>query len=159
MVVLAQSKEAWYSMEFQAACLEAKYKIESQGLRYTVEDKMRYIEKEVCSVPRFDKECRVLKSKSGEERGFPSWETIVKWEKENPNLPEGVRKRGFLKEFRAQQFTSLDRVPVAPAYFPQPQSYVSGNDVVRQVSGIMCQVLILAMVAWCARQCAEVAMS
>jgi len=157
VVVLAQSKRSWFSLEFEAACLEAKRKIEGESLRYTIEDKMRYIQSQVCSVPRFAKE-------SGEHT-FPSWETIVKWEKENPDLPTQVRERGFLGGFRAQQFTGLarvseERIPVhSTGYSPQSQPYVSGNDILSQFCGAMSQVLVVGMVTWFAGQCVKAAKS
>lgn len=153
MVISAQSKRSWFTSEFDAACLEAKHKIENQDIRYTVGDKVRYIEKEVCSVPRFAEECK--------KHTFPSWETIVKWDTENPNLPKQVRERGFLEGFRAQQFTTSDRVsggekvPVYSSVYSQLQPYVSSNDVIGQVCRAACQILTVGFVALCVGQCSE----
>jgi hypothetical protein len=84
-----QSKGSWFSREFQAACVES-YRAVVEG-RYTRLDAQRHVE----NVARFAAE--------SSERGFPSWEQIRKWVKEFPNLPEEVRKKDFLGDFKPLQ--------------------------------------------------------
>jgi hypothetical protein len=113
MVVLAQSEGPWFSLEFQAACIEAKQKIEGERQRYTVEDKMRYIQNYVFSVPRLVKECPGA-GKDNKGKEFPTWETICKWEIKNPDLPERVRERGFLDGIRPLEAGSTGNRTTVP---------------------------------------------
>jgi len=99
MVILPQSKGPWFSLEFQAACIEAKQKIEEEGQPYTVGDKMRYIQNYIFSAPRLAKECPG-DGRDSKDKEFPTWETICKWERENLDLPKKVREKGFLDGLR-----------------------------------------------------------
>ena len=88
-VYYPQSKGTWFSREFQAACIES-YRAVMEG-RYTWLDAQRHVE----NVPRFAAESA--------DRGFPSWEQIRKWAREYPNLPEEVRGKDFLSDFKPLQ--------------------------------------------------------
>jgi len=98
MVILPQSVGPWFSLEFQAVCVEAKQKIEAEGLPYTVADKMRYIQGCIFRVPRLAKGCPADEKHKKGIKEFPTWETICKWERTNRDLPARVRERGFLGE-------------------------------------------------------------
>jgi len=88
-VYYPKSKGTWWSREFQAACIES-YRAVMEG-RYTRLDVQRHVE----NVPRFAEESM--------DRGFPSWEQIRKWAREYPNLPEEVRGKDFLSDFKPLQ--------------------------------------------------------
>lgn len=113
MVMLAQSEGPWFSLEFQAACIEAKQKMEGERQRYTVEDKMRYIQNYVSSVPRLAREYPGA-GKDNKGKEFPTWETICKWERKNPDLPEKVRERGFLDGIRPLEAGSTGNRTAVP---------------------------------------------
>jgi len=76
-------------MEFRAACIES-YRAVVEG-RYTWLDVQQHVE----NVPRFAAESA--------KRGFPSWEQIRKWVRESPNLPEEIRGKDFLRDFKPLQ--------------------------------------------------------
>jgi len=96
-VFYPQSKGTWWSREFQAACIES-YRAVTEG-RYTWADVQQHVE----NVPRFEAESA--------KRGFPSWEQIRKWAKDYPNLPEEVRGKDFLNDFKPLQLET--KMPVS----------------------------------------------
>ena len=96
-VFYPQSKGPWFSKEFQAACIES-YRAVAEG-RYTWVDVQQHVE----NVPRFETESA--------KRGFPSWEQIRKWARESPNLPEEVRGKDFLSDFKPLQLETKKPVP------------------------------------------------
>jgi len=96
-VFYPQSKGTWWSREFQAACIES-YRAVTEG-RYTWADVQQHVE----NVPRFEAESA--------KRGFPSWEQIRKWARDYPNLPEEVRGKDFLNDFKPLQFET--KMPVS----------------------------------------------
>jgi len=99
-VFYPQSKGPWFSKEFQAACIES-YRAVAEG-RYTWADAQQHVE----NVPRFAAESA--------KRGFPSWEQIRKWARQSPNLPEEVRGKDFLSDFKPLQLETKKPVPLSP---------------------------------------------
>jgi len=125
-VVYAQSHGTWWSAEFRARAVEGRYAVLRGDLTWADVDRAL-----VREFPQEVKEC-----------GTPSEQRIREWAKARPDLPETMRKKGFLTgleplEYQPGAMAGHPAVPAQPLAMtewgvalcptPQPTSGVQGS--------------------------------
>ena len=94
-------------------------------------------------------------------------EYLQEWFTSHPDETREFRALALLKtktesqsgRLRPQEYSSQSNETAVPIYFPQRQLSTFSNNLIEQLTGIMCQAIFLAMVGWFARQYAKIAMS
>jgi hypothetical protein len=115
-MISPQSKGSWYGDEVRARYIEGRRAVRRQ------ENKLRWDTVHSALIREFAEDEGLTKY------GPPSDRQIRKWEKQNPDFPEEIRKRGFLKGLEPLEYKPVaggfERVPVptfplAPSIIPQ----------------------------------------
>jgi len=105
------SHGSWWSAEFQARAIEGRRAVARSENKLTWLDVQKALQRE------FPEEV--------EKHGFPSEQQVRNWAKDSPNLPEEMRKRGFLGGFEALEYkpvaSRFERVQV-PVFSPAPSN-------------------------------------
>lgn len=89
-----QSHGPWWSAEFQARAIEGRRAVARSDNKLTWLDVQKALGRE------FPEEV--------EKHGLPSEQQVRNWAKDSPNLPEEMRKKGFLGGFEALEYKPED---------------------------------------------------
>jgi len=145
-----QSKGSWYSDEVRVRYIEGRRAVRRQ------ENKLRWDTVHSAVIREFAEDEGLMKY------GPPSDRQIRKWEEQNPDFPEEMRKRGFLKGLEPLEYVQpvasgfervqLPEVSPAPSVALQPipaaQSWAVGFEA---LTGWLVFCIVLGMYAAMAR--------
>jgi len=110
-MLYALSRGSWWSAEFQARAIEGRRAVARS------ENKLTWLDVQTALIREFPEEV--------EKHGLPSEQQVRNWAKESPNLPEEMRKKGFLGGFEALEYKPVasrsERVQV-PVFLPAPSN-------------------------------------